>query len=315
MKKSLLLGLGLAAAAASATAAPSLVEALSACDTTFYEALAKDKKIPEALKVRKDNLAFLKLKGEELQEIPFKKTFRDNGLTITGFIVSDAIERFFGVPDMHNHFWGFTVKEDWMGVVEKLRLDWEAIDTNHKAAHFGMKARENGGTEWKVYVRPQDRDMPEFGRAEKAFHVSPYKDGAMIFCSLQSAGAPDEFGLTGFVEQSFAKVFTEGPDSALWKANKEFMWPYAPHYEAYATNLAAGDRDAALGLVRSCATAHRSQQAALYTTMCRQATWMLGENPPSFFDIMSLVIEQHLKSALSRLGFRASWRYSHSDMI
>ena len=34
--------------------------------------------------------------------------------------------------------------------------------------------------------------MPEFGRAEKAFHVSPYKDGAMIFCSLQSAGAPDE---------------------------------------------------------------------------------------------------------------------------
>ena len=132
MKKSLLLGLGLAAAAASATAAPSLVEALSACDTTFYEALAKDKKIPEALKVRKDNLAFLKLKGEELQEIPFKKTFRDNGLTITGFIVSDAIERFFGVPDMHNHFWGFTVKEDWMGVVEKLRLDWEAIDTNHK---------------------------------------------------------------------------------------------------------------------------------------------------------------------------------------
>lgn len=47
MKKSLLLGLGLAAAAASATAAPSLVEALSACDTTFYEALAKDKKIPK----------------------------------------------------------------------------------------------------------------------------------------------------------------------------------------------------------------------------------------------------------------------------
>ena len=181
MKKSLLLGLGLAAAAASATAAPSLVEAL-----------AKDKKIPEALKVRKDNLAFLKLKGEQLEEIPFKKTFRDNGLTITGFIVSDAIERFFGVPDMHNHFWGFTVKEDWMGVVEKLRLDWEAIDTNHKAAHFGMKARENGGSEWKAYVRPQDRDMPEFGCAEKAFHVSPYKDGAMIFCSLQSAGAPDE---------------------------------------------------------------------------------------------------------------------------
>lgn len=192
MKKSLLLGLGLAAAAASATAAPTLVEALSACDTSFYEALAKDKKIPEALKVRKDNLAFLKLKGEQLEEIPFKKTFRDNGLTITGFIVSDAIERFFGVPDMHNHFWGFTVKEDWMGVVEKLRLDWEAIDTNHKAAHFGMKARENGGSEWKVYVRPQNREMPEFGRAEKAFHVSPYKDGAMIFCSLQSAGAPDE---------------------------------------------------------------------------------------------------------------------------
>lgn len=133
--------------------------------------------------------------------------------------------------------------------------------------------------------------------------------------AFSGAGDPDEFGLTGFVEQSFAKVFTEGPDSALWKANKEFMWPYAPHYEAYATNLAAGDRDAALGLVRSCATAHRSQQAALYTTMCRQATWMLGENPPSFFDIMSLVIEQHLKSALSRLGFRASWRYSHSDMI
>lgn len=193
MKKTLWLGLGLAAAAASASAAPTLVEALTACDTTFYQALAADKKIPEALKIRKDNLAFLKLKGvEDMEEIPFKKSFRENGLTITGFIVSDTIERFFGVPDMHNHFWGFTVKEDWMGVVEKLRLDWEAIDTNHKGAHFGTKVRENGGTEWKVFVRPQNREMPDFGKAERAFHVSPYKDGAMIFCSLQSAGAPDE---------------------------------------------------------------------------------------------------------------------------
>ena len=32
-------------------------------------------------------------------------------------------------------------------------------------------------------------------------------------------------------------------------------------------------------------------------------------------DIMSLVIEQHLKSAVSRLGFRASYRYSHSDVF
>lgn len=192
MKKSLLLGFGLAAAALSASAAPTLVEALTTCDTAFYQALAADKKIPEALKVRKDNLAFLKLNGESLQEIPFKKSFKENGLTITGFIVNDSIERFFGAPDMHNHFWGFTVKEDWMKVVEKLRLDWEAIDSNHKAAHFGTKSRENGDTEWKVYVRPQNREMPDFGRAERAFHVSPYKDGAMIFCSLQSAGAPDE---------------------------------------------------------------------------------------------------------------------------
>ena len=74
-------------------------------------------------------------------------------------------------------------------------------------------------------------------------------------------------------------------------------------------------RDRVIKLVRSCATAHNSQQASLYGTMCRHADVMFRENPPSFFDIMSLVIEQHLKSALSRLGFRASWRYSHSDMI
>lgn len=126
---------------------------------------------------------------------------------------------------------------------------------------------------------------------------------------------PDEFGLTSVVEQSFAKVFKEGPNSDVWKANKEFMWPYAPHYEAYATNLGAGDREAALSLVRSCATAHNSQQASLYGTMCRHADVMFRENPPSFFDIMSLVIEQHLKSAVSRLGFRASYRYSHSDVF
>lgn len=125
---------------------------------------------------------------------------------------------------------------------------------------------------------------------------------------------PDEFGLTNFVEQSFAKVFKEGPRSPLWKANEEFMWAYGPHYDAYTANL-AGNRDEAFGLVRSCAAAHRSEQAAHYTTMCRQADALMRETPPSFFDIMSVVIEQHLKSAVSRLGFRASYRYSHSDVF
>ena len=112
----------------------------------------------------------------------------------------------------------------------------------------------------------------------------------------------------------FAKVFKEGPRSPLWKANEEFMWAYGPHYDAYTANL-AGNRDEAFGLVRSCAAAHRSEQAAHYTTMCRQADALMRETPPSFFDIMSVVIEQHLKSAVSRLGFRASYRYSHSDVF
>lgn len=187
-----LLAAAACAAALGAQAAPSSVEALSRCDEGFFKAFAADKNIADSLKNVNGDMAFIRRNDMALQEVHFKNPVKEEGITLTGFIVNDAIERYFGVPDMHNHFWGFTVKEDWMKVVDKLKLNWEAVDTTHKNATFNTQSRKNGDKAWKAYQRPQNEEMPEFGRAVRAFHVAPYGKGSMIFCSLQSAGAPDE---------------------------------------------------------------------------------------------------------------------------
>lgn len=176
----------------SVAASDTLVESLAKCDQTFYVTMGIDRQIAEDMKVRQDKLAFFKTNGTRLTEVAFAKPIKDSGITLTGYIVNDSIQRYFGVPDMHAHFWGFTVKEDWMTVVERLKLDWQSVDANHKTAHTKNYLRENGQDQWVRYVRPQERDMPEFGKVEKTFNVAPYKNGSMIFCSMQSAGAPDE---------------------------------------------------------------------------------------------------------------------------
>lgn len=183
------------AAGAAHAADSSVVKALQTCSADFYRAVAANKNIPEQFKIHEGDMAYLKVEKQPLDEVLFPKPFKDAGLTVAGYIVNDEIVRYFGMPDMHTHFWGLLVKDDWKSVVDSIKLDWEAVDMNHKSAHANRVVRSNDepGTAWKAYTRPQNYEYPEFGQTERAFHVAPYRDGmTMIFCSMQSAGAPEE---------------------------------------------------------------------------------------------------------------------------
>lgn len=181
----------LAAAAMQVQAADAgLIQALTRCDAGFFTALAQDKNIPENLKIRDGKMAYFKITQQPLEEIRFKG-FKDHGLEVIGFVANDEIIRYFGVPDMHNHFWGLLVKNDWEKTLTKLDMDWDMVDMNHKQAHMPLQIRANGSSTWKKYTRPTDRKMPDFGFVERGFHVAPYKGDTLLFCSMQSAGAPD----------------------------------------------------------------------------------------------------------------------------
>ncbi len=200
MKKTIL-----AAAAAVFAAAVSIqahaadqtpVKALLTCSADFFKAVAADKNIPEKYKIHDGDLAYLKVTKQPLDAVLFEKSFKEDGLTVAGYIFNDEIVRYFGMPDMHTHFWGLIVKEPWKEVVDSFKLDWEAVDINHRSAHANRMSRMNEeqepGSQWKPFSRGSDYQYPEFGRIERAFHVAPYNGQTMIFCSMQSAGAPDE---------------------------------------------------------------------------------------------------------------------------
>ena len=141
----------LAAAGAALTLLPSaqaadsqLLTALSTCRATYFDAIAKDKNIPESLKIRDGSRAYLKVEKQPLDVVMFEKPFKDSGLTVTGYVFNDEIIRYVGVPDMHTHFWGLIVKEDWKSVVDKLKgIDWEAVDSRHMSAHANRMLRKN----------------------------------------------------------------------------------------------------------------------------------------------------------------------------
>ena len=172
----------------------SVVKALQTCSADFFKAVAQDKKFPEKYKVHDGDMAYMKIEKQPLDVVLFEKPYEvDDDLTVAGYIVNDEIVRYFGMPDMHTHFWGLLIKEDWKTVVDAIKLDWEAVDTNHKSAHANRMVRMNEpGSTWKAYTRPSNYEYPEFGQTERAFHVAPYQNMTMIFCSMQTAGAPDE---------------------------------------------------------------------------------------------------------------------------
>lgn len=195
MKKTLFAALAAAAVLAmpaAHAAETSVVKAIQACNADFFKAVAADKNIPESLKVRDGDMAYLKIDKVPLDVVLFEKPYKQDGLTVTGYIFNDEVIRYLGTPDMHTHFWGLLVKEDWKSVVDKIQVDWEAVDTNHKSAHGNRMQRSNHDKEWKPYQREQNYTMPELGMIERVFHVAPYEDKTMIFCSMQSAGAPSE---------------------------------------------------------------------------------------------------------------------------
>ena len=187
-------GAAIAMLPSAASAADSqLLTALSTCRAPFFEAVAKDKNIPEALKIRDGSRAYLKVEKQPLDVVMFEKPFKDTGLTVTGYVFNDEIIRYLGVPDMHTHFWGLIVKEDYKKVVDSLKgIDWEAVDSRHMSAHANRVLRKNDEAEWKAYTRPQNYEYPELGATERAFHVQPYENQTMIFCGMLSAGAPEE---------------------------------------------------------------------------------------------------------------------------
>lgn len=190
----------LAAAGAALTLLPSaqaadsqLLTALSTCRATYFDAIAKDKNIPESLKIRDGSRAYLKVEKQPLDVVMFEKPFKDSGLTVTGYVFNDEIIRYVGVPDMHTHFWGLIVKEDWKSVVDKLKgIDWEAVDSRHMSAHANRMLRKNDEKEWKAYTHPQNYEYPDLSASERAFHVQPYENQTMVFCGMLSAGAPEE---------------------------------------------------------------------------------------------------------------------------
>ena len=57
---------------------------------------------------------------------------------MTGYVFNDEIIRYVGVPDMHTHFWGLIVKEDWKSVVDKLK----GIDLGSRRLPTYVCARE-----------------------------------------------------------------------------------------------------------------------------------------------------------------------------
>ncbi len=170
-----------------------VVKALQACSADFFKAVAQDKHFPEKYKVHDGDMAYMKIEKQPLDVVLFEKPYEVDDLTVAGYIVNDEIVRYFGMPDMHTHFWGLLIKEDWKTVVDAIKLDWEAVDMNHKSAHANRVVRMNEpGSTWKSYTRPSNYEYPEFGQTERAFHVAPYREMTMIFCSMQTAGAPDE---------------------------------------------------------------------------------------------------------------------------
>lgn len=188
-----LAGVALGAAASAQAADSHLLTALSACHNGYFKAVAQDKNIPETLKVREGEFAYLKVEKQPLDVVMFEKPFKDSGLTVTGYVFNDEIIRYVGVPDMHTHFWGLIVKEDWKKAVDKLAgIDWEAVDSRHMSAHANRMIRGNDEKEWKAYTRPANYQYPEMGKTERAFHVQPWNGQTMIFCSMMSAGAPEE---------------------------------------------------------------------------------------------------------------------------
>ncbi len=184
---------GLTALSAPAFAADEgdLVEALPVCNASFFKAVAQNKQIPEALKVRDGDMAYFKIKNHPLDVIKFDRPIKQHGLTITGAIFNDEIVRYFGMPDMHSHFWGLTVKENFETTLTKLKKDWADLDMNHHRANLQIMSRKNGDAEWKPFNRPEERAVPEFGVSEKFFGVTPYGDETVIFCTMQSAGGPE----------------------------------------------------------------------------------------------------------------------------
>ncbi|MDO5531573.1 hypothetical protein [Sutterella sp.] len=192
MKKTVLALAALAVAAGAAHAADSkLLNTLLACNADYFKAIAADKNIPETLKIRDGDRAYLKVEKQPLDIVNFPKSFKDSGLTVTGYVFNDEIIRYPGVPDMHTHFWGLIVKEDWKTAIDAFRVDWEQVDTRHMSAHANRMSRANDEKVWKAYKRPDKYEYPELGVSERAFHVQPWNGQTMIFCSMQTAGAPE----------------------------------------------------------------------------------------------------------------------------
>lgn len=182
--------LGIAAGAAQA-ADSQILNSLLACNASYFKAIAKDKNIPETLKIRSGDMAFLKVEKQPLDIVMFPKPFKDSGLTVTGYVFNDEIIRYPGVPDMHTHFWGLIVKEDWKKAIDAFKVDWEAVDTRHMSAHANRMVRSNNEPVWKPYKRPDNYEYPEMDMTERAFHIQPYNGQTMIFCAMQTAGAPE----------------------------------------------------------------------------------------------------------------------------
>lgn len=197
MKKTVLAFAALAIVAGAPAAETSLVQTLPACSADFFKAVAKDKNIPEALKIREGEMAYLKVNKQPLDIVTLKKPFKDGGLTVTGYVFNDEIIRYPGVPDMHTHFWGLIVKEDWKKAVDAFNLDWEAVDSRHMSAHANRMTATNAERLWQPYKRPDNYEYPEMGVTERAFHIQPWNGQTMIFCGMQSAGAPEEAIIAG----------------------------------------------------------------------------------------------------------------------
>ncbi len=184
--------LGFCALTAQAAPADSLIASLPACDATFFKAVAQNKAIPEAMKLHEGDRAYFKITHHPLDVIHFEKPLKDEGLTVTGVLFNDEIKRYFGLPDMHSHFWGVLVKEDFEKTLLKLRKDWADLDVNHSTASMKPVRRQNGHPAWEQFNMPEDRQMPDFGVTEKTFGVMRYGDETAIVCMMHSAGGPDE---------------------------------------------------------------------------------------------------------------------------
>ena len=148
---------GIAAGAAQA-ADSQILNSLLACNASYFKAIAKDKNIPETLKIRSGDMAFLKVEKQPLDIVMFPKPFKDSGLTVTGYVFNDEIIRYPGVPDMHTHFWGLIVKEDWIrrstpsrstgkpwirATCPRTRTAWSAATTNRSGSPTSARTTTN----------------------------------------------------------------------------------------------------------------------------------------------------------------------------